>query len=652
MKYYLLSWEVKEILENIAGLQREDFMNSKLYEELFSIKSKIQRSEAKFKLLDRAKDVGAKTIADEFITEFQRDEKKKEKEEREGRSLTLVENVTNFYPDGSEKGYPNMACGSWIATENGIFSSETSKAKDLVCHHPIMPIRRLKNIETGEEQITVAFKRDGYWTEITVPKIDIVTSRAITNLARFGVQVNSENARLLVKYLADVEMYNSDLIDIQHSTSKLGWHGNVFVPYDLSIAFDGEYRFRTLFQSIQEQGEYFKWITLAKQLRSCGRLEPRIALAASFASVLVQPLDALPFIVDFYGQTGGGKTVTINIAASVWGNPAPGAYVGNFRSTDTSLETRADMLNNFPMILDDSKNASQYIRDNYETLIYNLCSGKGKARSNKDLGAAKENTWSNVTICNGENPISEFADSGGAINRIIEIECCEDIYENPAEINSIVMKNYGFAGRVFVGNLKQFTSDELKEMKADIEKDFDGYNFPAKQVMAISTLLLADKLATEFIFKDGQNLTVEDVVDIPTRKKDVSEGQRCYEFILESLSVYGQHFDAQFSCDQWGFREPPDINGDVYIYFYPKPLENLLKNNGFSRKAFSAWAMNRDLIKHSGKRDTVLKRDGNNVMRFIAVKIVDLEELENEHQSDVIDGDFMPTEAGANLPFS
>lgn len=218
-----------------------------------------------------------------------------------------------------------------------------------------MPVRRLKNIETGEEQITIAFKRDGYWTEITVPKIEVVTSRAITNLARFGVQVNSENARLLVKYLADLEMWNADMIDIQHSTSKLGWHGNVFVPYDLSIVFDGEYRFRTLFQSIQEQGEYFKWVTLAKQVRSCGRLEPRIALAASFASVLIQPLDALPFIVDFYGQTGGGKTVTINIAASVWGNPAPGAYVGNFRSTDTSLETRADMLNNFPMILDDSK---------------------------------------------------------------------------------------------------------------------------------------------------------------------------------------------------------------------------------------------------------------------------------------------------------
>lgn len=623
MRYYLLRQEVKPILENIEDLQHEDFMKKELYEELFSIKSKIDRSEAKFRLLDRSKAVQSKKIADEFINEFQKAEREKEKEQRESRSMVIVDNITNFFPDSVEKSYPQMACGSWIATENGIFSSETSKAKDLVCHHPIMPVRRLKNIETGEEQITIAFKRDGYWTEITVPKIEVVTSRAITNLARFGVQVNSENARLLVKYLADLEMWNADMINIQHSTSKLGWHGNVFVPYDLSIVFDGEYRFRTLFQSIQEQGEYFKWVTLAKQVRSCGRLEPRIALAASFASVLIQPLDALPFIVDFYGQTGGGKTVTINIAASVWGNPAPGAYVGNFRSTDTSLETRADMLNNFPMILDDSKNASQYIRDNYETLIYNLCSGKGKGRSNKELGAAKENTWSNVTICNGENPISEFADSGGAINRIIEIECSEDIYENPAEVNSIVMKNYGFAGRVFVGNIKKFESDELKEMKMGIENEFEKYNFPAKQVMAIATLLLADKLATDCIFQDGRALTVEDVAGIPTRKKDVSEGQRCYEFLLESLVVYGQHFDAQYdSIDQWGFIEN-DALGNDYVFFYIAPLDTLLKKNGFSRKAFTAWAMNRGLLRCSGDRDTYVRREGKKVMRYIVMRISD-----------------------------
>ena len=652
MKYCQLRQEVRSILENIENLQANDFMQKQLYEELFSIKNKIDRSEAKFKLMDRAKSLRVKSIAEEFIKEFQKAEQDKEKEEKANRSLQTVENITNFYEDDIGKEYPNMACGSWIATENGIFSSETSKARELVCHHPIMPIKRLKNLETNKEQITIAFKRDGLWSEMTVPKSNIASTQKIVELVDYGVQVNAENAKLLIKYLSDVEMYNADMIDIQRSTSKLGWHGDVFVPYDLSIVFDGEYRFRTLFQSIQEGGDYYKWVTLAKELRSCGRLEPRIALAASFASVLIHPLNALPFIVDFYGQTGGGKTVTINIAASIWGDPAPGAYVGNFRASDTNLEIRADMLNSLPMVLDDSKNASKYVQDNYESLIYNLCAGKGKGRSNKDLGVAEEKTWNCVTICNGENPISEFADSGGAINRIIEIECCEDIYENPAEINSTVMKNYGFAGRVFVGNLKKFTPDELKEMKSEIEKGFDGYNFPAKQVMAISTLLLADKLATDFIFKDGRELTVEDVVDIPTRKKDVSEGQRCYEFIIESLSVYGQHFDAQFSCDQWGFKETPDEYGDVYVYFYPKPLENLLKNNGFSRKAFSAWAINRELIKHTGKRDTVIKRDGGNVMRLVAVKIIDIKDLEDEQENEHVEADFIPANTGTSVPFS
>lgn len=131
MRYYLLRQEVKPILENIEDLQHEDFMKKELYEELFSIKSKIDRSEAKFRLLDRSKAVQSKKIADEFINEFQKAEREKEKEQRESRSMVIVDNITNFFPDSVEKSYPQMACGSWIATENGIFSSETSKAKSI-----------------------------------------------------------------------------------------------------------------------------------------------------------------------------------------------------------------------------------------------------------------------------------------------------------------------------------------------------------------------------------------------------------------------------------------------------------------------------------------------------------------------------------------
>ena len=82
MKYYQLRQEVRILLENIENLQANDFMQKKLYEDLFAITSKIDRSEVKFKLMDRAKNVRVKSIAEEFIKEFQKAEQEKEKEEK------------------------------------------------------------------------------------------------------------------------------------------------------------------------------------------------------------------------------------------------------------------------------------------------------------------------------------------------------------------------------------------------------------------------------------------------------------------------------------------------------------------------------------------------------------------------------------------
>lgn len=619
-----------KILEQIDNLSRDDLAGRKIYDELFDVKDKISRSEIKFKLLQRAKAIGMKMHADEMIKEKEREERAKEQEELKSRSMQTVSNITNFYPDITDKSYSQMACGSWIATEEGIYSSESSSADKLACHHPIIPVRRLKNLETGKEKITLAFKRDGLWQELTVPKSKISTVKGITELSDFGIQVN-ENARLLIKYLSDVEMYNSDIIDMQHSTGKLGWHRNnkIFVPYDLEIVFDGEDKFRSMIASISENGDYFEWVNLMKRLRSSGKIEPRIALAASFASVLIKPLGTLPFIVDFYGQSGGGKTVTINISASVWGNPSQGEYVAGFKDTPTNIELRNDMLNNLPLILDDSKEASQKVKDDYETLIYDLCAGKGKGRSNKDLGIAKENTWKNVCICNGENPISEYADSAGAINRVIEIECSEDIYDNPSYVNDTVMKNYGFAGRVFVGYLKQKSAEELNSMFKEIEDQFDSSDIMNKQIISISAIILADKLATEAIFKDGKELTYEDVKKIPARKSNITEGQRCYEYILEILSSCSQHFDIQFPCDQWGLPLERDEEGNVYAYFYVNQFVKILKSAGYSRTAFTSWAKKRGLLRISGRdsntRDTYSKKDGGKTVRFIAVKIIDLD---------------------------
>ena len=63
-----------------------------------------------------------------------------------------------------------------------------------------------------------------------------------------------------------------------------------------------------------------------------------------------------------------------------------------------ALEAKSDMLNNLPLILDDTSKVSAKIRDNFEGIVYDLCSGKGKSRSNKELGVNRENRWQNCIL--------------------------------------------------------------------------------------------------------------------------------------------------------------------------------------------------------------------------------------------------------------
>ena len=102
-----------------------------------------------------------------------------------------------------------------------MYAQNMSQVEQIACYHPILPIERLRNLETGEEQIKLAFKRNGRWEEIIVPKVMITSASKIVALSGRGVAVTSENAKLLVRYLSDVENRNTGQIAVQYSSSKL-----------------------------------------------------------------------------------------------------------------------------------------------------------------------------------------------------------------------------------------------------------------------------------------------------------------------------------------------------------------------------------------------------------------------------------------------
>ena len=79
---------------------------------------------------------------------------------------------------------------------------------------------------------------EGLQKALTVAKDVVASASKIVALAKYGLSVTSENAKYLVKYLNDVESLNNDDIELKQSSSKLGWRGNTFLPYEGDIIFD------------------------------------------------------------------------------------------------------------------------------------------------------------------------------------------------------------------------------------------------------------------------------------------------------------------------------------------------------------------------------------------------------------------------------
>ena len=588
-------------MEPLDRLDKNSILEERIFQELFDQEDEIKKARLMIALADRAEELGVKTKFNTILRAYKRVDKEMRKQEH---SPSLVENWTNFTGP-----YDNMRCGLWIASDKGVYAQKEGSLEDVACYHPILPIERLKNLETGDEQLKLAYKRNNRWEEIIVPKDLVATASKITALSKRGVAVTSENAKLLVRFLSDVENMNDNEIKVQYSTSKLGWIKSGFIPYDTEIVFDGDSRFRQVFESIEQRGSREAWYEHVRKLRKTGRIEIKFMLAAAFASILIGPLGALPFIVDLWGETEGGKSVTLMLACSVWANPDESQYIGDFKTTDVALEARADLLNNLPMMLDDTSKTSSRIRDNFEGVVYDLCSGKGKSRSNKDLGMNRENRWRNAILTNGERPLNSYVTQGGAINRILEVECGEKVYQDPQETAELIKKNYGFAGREFVDVIKQIGFEEIERLQKEIQHEIHDDEKMQKQSISLSIVLAADRIATDYLFQDGQYINLEEAAQVLVDRNELSDNERCYQYILSEVDINGAKFDPDSQTNEkWGLLE------HGYAVIYNNVFDSICKKGGFSKKAFLSWADKNGLLQtQSGQLTKVKKAEGRSV---------------------------------------
>lgn len=535
-----------------------------------------------------------------------------------------LDNATQF--DGQEI---ELFSGQYICDNLGVATTDKYGYEQVICRHPIMPIQRLCNIDNGEERLKIAFKKGKSWRSVIVEKSVLASSTSILQLAANGIMVNSENAKALSTYLFEIEDLNYDTIPEQKSVGRLGWVGeHGFSPYVDDLEFDGENNYRHIFNAIKTCGDRQKWLDAMLDLRK-EKSPGRLFLAASFASVILEPCGLLPFFMHAWGGTEVGKTVGLMIAASVWASPKMGDYITTFNSTLVGQEMTASFLNSLPMCIDELQIQSSAGIKDFDKIIYQLTEGVGRTRGAKTGGLQKNNTWKNCFITNGEHPISNANSGGGAVNRIIEFECSEKVYSDLVGICAIISENYGFAGHEFVEYLQSEGSFEtINIIQKEYYRELLKSDSTDKQAASASAILAADYIATELIFKDGNNLTVDDMIKIMTKKDEVNVNSRAYEFVVELTAINPNRFKVndfgEYQGDVWG-----KIDADN-IYFIKSVFDREMQNAGYNSTAFLAWAKrNGKLVCDSGRRTRKTRISGISTDCVCIVKNSQKEHTEN-----------------------
>lgn len=516
----------------------------------------------------------------------------------------------------------------FIYSEKGISAIDEKTAQPrVVCRTPIILKQRLRSIETGEEKIEIAFKRDEKWQSATFPRSMIFQSRSITALADLGCTVTSENAKGLVRFLEALEAENIDVLDVRESTSTFGWQTrNRFLPgHEGGLVLDIDPSMQSWATAYCQRGSLDAWIEQMRPHRS--RFKFRFILAASFTAPLLRVLRQRIFFVYNWGGSKGGKTAALKAALSAWGDPE--RLMVNFNATQVALERMAGFFCDLPLGIDERQLAGSK-QEQLEKIVYMLSSGTGRARGSKTGGLQQMQTWRTVCIATGEEPIGQSTSMTGVNTRMIEVIGGPfDKESDASDMHQKAALNCGWAGQEFVGHILA-TGEEaiLKEYETVLAavKTIAG-EASASHVASIAAVALADIMISKLFFGeektayyDAAKMAEAILSDISANElPDVNEN--AVQFISDWIRMNAEAFTVDAKV-RYGYAGSGS-DGDL-MHVYPTALREALEKAGFSYRKTMKYLADEGIIQTDKGKNTVVKWMGS---RSVRVVIIDMQML-------------------------
>ena len=465
---------------------------------------------------------------------------------------------------------------------------------------PVYISRRMTNVDDGDVKLELAFYCDDRWKKIIVPRGDAMDKSKLVKYANQGLPVTSETSKEAVKYMEAFETVNKDVIPLHRSIERMGWIGHKeFFPYHMEspAAYDGAgEESHRIIAAVAPHGNKDKWMEMAAKLRTMQAA--RVMLAASFASVLLQPLQLRPFIFHLWANSRSGKTAVLKATVSVYGDP--NVLLRSYNSTAVGIERTAGTVRNIPLALDELQSLSLKY-ENLSRMMYMLGNGIGKMRGDRIGGTQKMQTWCNTILSTGEQPITVQNSMDGENTRVMELYASPiDDTDFAREVHQISAENYGFAGQMFIDYLfheygLEKDTDNLRQAYMAFRDEFVSmYEMLYEKCTSIhlefvAVIVFADFIASKAVFGGGEEACGAawemgfELLEALKKEQKADAVERAWDTVKEWIASNQEHFEVKHLNEVareplLGRYEP----GEKKTYILPNCLRKMLIDNGFS----------------------------------------------------------------------
>lgn len=386
----------------------------------------------------------------------------REKWDRDDYKTSTIENAINgltntFKPNGNAPSHikvnGTVLPDPYVVKGGSLYMKVTKKVEGMdvetlkfISRKTPILTKEFHNVERPQVLYELQWNEPNRTIVEIIPASTIAIRKELLQLSEMGFSVNENNVKELINYLDLYLSYND--ISRHYAVERLGNVKDKFIHPLLTndveiIAIDqGE---KQIYEGFEVKGTSETW---KNEVFNLIKDSPKAVfmVLASFASVLLHDLRIQPFIVDLSGTTSQGKTTTLRVAASVWGNES---LMSEWNATRVSIERKAAYLNSFPLLLDDTRKADERV---LKDIIYQFSGGRSKGRGTIK-GSQREYTWNNILLSTGEVTINEYAKSqGGAAARIIPLvdQPLKNNSDNIIHLYEGLENNYGAIGIDFL----------------------------------------------------------------------------------------------------------------------------------------------------------------------------------------------------------